>query len=611
MNFLAPTAFWFAAAIPVVILFYLLKRKRVLRLVSSTVLWQKFLAETQASAPFQRLRHNWLLVLQILLLVLAILALARPFFAGKVTGGRLQVVILDASASMQCTDEKPTRFDAARQEALRLVDGLRDTDQMIVLLAAGSAEVKQSATSDKAILRRALHACAPADATTRLTEALKMAESLTRDQADAEIHLISDGAAAGLKELQNKGLRLVYHRIGQRSDNLGIISLDVRTSPEDPTQRALFASIANNSPLDRQTEVELAFDDQLIETRSVRLPAGQATPLVFLVAQSRDGVLSVRLTAEDDLAADNRASIISQLPKPVKVLLVGGDNRFLAKALRAAGAVELFQVPALTDDAAAYDVVVLDGALPAAWPQPNVLAIRTVNTNWFEIAGEVQAPTIVDWKGTHPLLRFVNPDNVQIAKAVAVQAPSWALSLVESSQTPLVLAGEIGRQRVVWVGFDFLESNWPLRISFPIFIANAVNWLNPAAIRAERLLVSAGEPLHLPLNEPASSARVVLPDQETREIPIDPGAREVVCGDTARQGVYRMTVGTNETWFAVNLLDSAESDTEPRAELDFGKFGNVTATATRRASLELWRWIAAAGLLVLLFEWWFYHKRTA
>ncbi len=80
MNFLAPAAFAFAAAIPVVILFYLLKRKRVVKLVSSTVLWQKFLAETQASAPFQRLRKNWLLILQLILLTLAILCLARPFF---------------------------------------------------------------------------------------------------------------------------------------------------------------------------------------------------------------------------------------------------------------------------------------------------------------------------------------------------------------------------------------------------------------------------------------------------------------------------------------------------------------------------------------------------
>src|SRR3954452_22907280 len=117
MNFLAPAAFAFAAAIPVVIVFYLLKRKRVVRLVSSTLLWQKFLAETQASAPFQKLRHNWLLVLQLFMLLLAVLALARPYLSGNLVGGRLIVVILDASASMQSTDENPSRFDRARSEA--------------------------------------------------------------------------------------------------------------------------------------------------------------------------------------------------------------------------------------------------------------------------------------------------------------------------------------------------------------------------------------------------------------------------------------------------------------------------------------------------------------
>src|SRR5215207_7677924 len=125
MNFLAPAAFAFAAAIPIVIVFYLLKRKRVVKLVSSTLLWQKFLAETQANAPFQRLRHNWLLVLQILVLTLVVLALARPYFAGHSKSARLRILILDASASMQSTDEKPSRFEKARSQALKLVDSLR------------------------------------------------------------------------------------------------------------------------------------------------------------------------------------------------------------------------------------------------------------------------------------------------------------------------------------------------------------------------------------------------------------------------------------------------------------------------------------------------------
>src|SRR5882757_8627906 len=133
MNFLAPTALFFAFTIPVVIVFYLLKRKRVVRLVSSTLLWQKFLAETQASAPFQKLRKNWLLILQIILLILAVFALSRPFFKTKAKPAELRVVILDTSASMQATDETPSRFERARSEALKWVDSLADTDQMVIL----------------------------------------------------------------------------------------------------------------------------------------------------------------------------------------------------------------------------------------------------------------------------------------------------------------------------------------------------------------------------------------------------------------------------------------------------------------------------------------------
>src|SRR5882724_6313464 len=214
MNFLAPAAFAFAAAIPVVILFYLLKRKRVVKLVSSTLLWQKFLAETQASAPFQKLRRNWLLILQILLLLLAVFALSRPYRATRAKSSDLRVLILDASASMQSTDESPSRFEKARQEALKWVDSLREGDKMVILQVAANTEVKQSETSEKSALRRALLSCAALDSPTRLSPALKMAESLIRDrgkESNPEIHLFSDGAVPDLDGFDNKALPVVYH----------------------------------------------------------------------------------------------------------------------------------------------------------------------------------------------------------------------------------------------------------------------------------------------------------------------------------------------------------------------------------------------------------------
>src|SRR5690242_1052987 len=261
MHFLTPAAFFFAAAIPVVIVFYLLKRKRVVKLVSSTVLWQKFLSETQASAPFQKLRKNWLLILQILLLCAAVLALSRPYFSAKMKPAELRVVILDASASMQATDESPSRFEKARAEALKWVDGLAGSDQMVILQAGANTEVKQSATTEKAALRRALQACSCSDGPTRLVPALRMAESLVRDQRGAEIHLFSDGAVPNLSELENKALPLVFHPVGKESNNMGITALDVRANPENARQRAIYVNVGNFSTNTMATQLELLLDN--------------------------------------------------------------------------------------------------------------------------------------------------------------------------------------------------------------------------------------------------------------------------------------------------------------------------------------------------------------
>jgi Ca-activated chloride channel homolog len=205
----------------------------------------------------------------------------------------------------------------------------------------------------------------------------------------------------------------------------------------------------------------------------------------------------------------------------------------------------------------------------------------------------------------------VNFDNVQVAETLGVKPPAWGVSLVESPQTPLLIAGEIDQRRIVWAGFDPLQSTWPLRISFPIFIANAVDWLNPASANASHLMVKAGQAFRTTLPHLVSQAEVTRPDGSKRELQLGGETREVVYGDTTAHGVYRLNAGTNHVTFCVNVMDPTESNVAPRDELSLGRYQKVSASTIKRANLEIWRWIAAVALAVLLFEWWFYHKRTA
>ena len=620
MNFLAPLSLLFALAIPVVVLFYMLKRKRVVKLVSSTVLWQRFLAESQASKPLQKLRNNWLLLIQILLLALIVFALGRPYFSGDSRQTRLRVVVLDGSASMQATDEGGARFAKAQAEALGWVDSLRDEEQMMVLLAGAQTEVKQSPTGDKAALRRAIRDCRPGDAPGRMADAIKTASAFTYEKRgeeeviSGEIHVFSDGSFPPLRELENKNLPIVYHQIGTSANNAGIVSLDVRSNPENAAERAVFAGIANPSTNIIRGEVELLFEGVRREIRPVTLPGTNTEAMVFLAAQEKDGVFTVRLRAEDALAVDDEASIVSLLPQPARVLLVTRGNALLERALRAAPGVELTVAGSAPETVAGLDVAVFDGVTPAAWPALNTLAIHVAATDWFD--GEfspVKAPVVVDWKSTHPLLRFVSFDNVPIAETLGVKTPSWGVSVVDSPQTPLIVAGERGGRRVVWIGFDVLESLWPMRISFPIFMANAVEWLNPSAAKHEQFAVRAGEAFRYRFAQPVERAELSRPDGTKEAVELRDEGREVVIGQTSRRGVYRLAAGTNDVTFCVNLLDAAESDIAPREGISAGRFDQYAKAdaGLKRANVELWRWIVLAGLALLLFEWWYYNKRTA
>src|SRR5215510_551569 len=136
MSFLAPVALGLGVLAAPVILMYMLRLRRREVEVSSTLLWQQLLRDREANAPWQRLKRNLLLFLQLLILAGLVLALARPYMeVPTVTSGRIALLI-DASASMNATDVQPNRFEAARQQALSLIDSLNDRDTLAVIRVA-------------------------------------------------------------------------------------------------------------------------------------------------------------------------------------------------------------------------------------------------------------------------------------------------------------------------------------------------------------------------------------------------------------------------------------------------------------------------------------------
>ncbi|MEM7797848.1 MAG: BatA and WFA domain-containing protein, partial [Chloroflexota bacterium] len=169
MSFLTPFFLLLALlAVPIIIM-YMLRLRRQEIVVSSTFLWEKLVRDREANAPWQRLRRNILLILQLIILALLVFALARPFLRLPSVVNRSVVVLLDGSPSMQATDTAeggfPIRFDAAKAEVNRLIRSLSGGNQMTIIQVGPVPTVLTAPTSDKRQLYDAVEQAVPNSAT--------------------------------------------------------------------------------------------------------------------------------------------------------------------------------------------------------------------------------------------------------------------------------------------------------------------------------------------------------------------------------------------------------------------------------------------------------------
>jgi Ca-activated chloride channel family protein len=117
LTFVTPWGLIGLIAVPLIIILYIMKQKREKVIVSSHVLWQKVLRDMQAATPWQKLRKNLLMFLQLLCAVLIVLALAGMALESGTHTSQPVIIAIDSSLSMSSTDVKPTRLDAAKKDA--------------------------------------------------------------------------------------------------------------------------------------------------------------------------------------------------------------------------------------------------------------------------------------------------------------------------------------------------------------------------------------------------------------------------------------------------------------------------------------------------------------
>lgn len=515
MTLLAPVGLWFLLALPVIFILYLIQSRYRPQVVASLMLWKHMARDLEAEASWRRPRWDLLLALQLLVALVAGVALARPAILGG--GGQRLVVVLDTSASMAARDVQPTRFAAARQQVGEVVSAA-PPDARVSLVTAGVKPRVVVEDGSPANVLDALDALQAEPDAGDLPAALRVAAGLAAPEAanGSQVVAVTDGAFE--LALPRQAVPVSFRLVGGSGQNLAVSEVSLRRPIDRADYLAGFARVVNFGADARQTSITIVADSRPVDRSPLQVPAEGHAEAAFKVPADAQSV-SVVLADRDALPADSRvdlagyarwsrrATIVSDAPTAWEhVLSVVPD--LTTRSIKP-------QDFALTTDISPDEIVLFDNVVPAQLPKSGAILINPPDSSALltRVDTLARARRVDHFDAGDPLLRGLDIAPLSVQQLERAATPPWAASSVDAQDTPLILHGLLGDQRTVIFTFDPSKSNLPHLAAFPLLMTNAVDWLTPG--REDVLHAGLGNKTNIQpraiADIPASSAAAPLP----------------------------------------------------------------------------------------------------
>jgi len=332
-----------------------------------TVRWplMQLLMETEAeSRSARRLRDVLLMLLRILLLLLIVLAFSRPIVwisPGGLFGMFVpssNVIVLDASMSMQSEQDGSSCFEAAKQLAEDLAGDLRGTRIELLLLTDRLESVADTQSDGFGGLRQAIREAQVTYRSADFAAALRTLGEQARETGHpTDVYLVTDNQASGWRDQSaacNESLRKLAEHLRvslvtpDDESSVDTENTDDGQSQKDRTDRKqpapignacvaeliswphevadteaptqFRAEIANFGPA-QTVDVQLRLSDSTIDSKQVEVGPGGRKQVIFGHQFDKPGVYAVSAEIADErLQCDNRRWLAVDVPEPIPVI---------------------------------------------------------------------------------------------------------------------------------------------------------------------------------------------------------------------------------------------------------------------------------------------------
>jgi len=595
LRFFQPWGFFALIGIPIIILMYLLKQKYKEQTVSSLFLWKKAESYSMAQQPWQKLKKNLLMILQIIFVLLLAAALANPYIMG-ITETSHTVFALDCSLSMQAKDaeEGKSRLEQAVSEIKKQIEQASPNEKFSIVFLKDTPEIVLSSSTDKKALLKQV-------------ENVKATNGGVNWQNSKELLQIAGAENARMIVFTDQyqellqGMDIEQIVLGKNSENTAITLLS-HSQGENGWQ--VLAKINYFGEGSISKTVNLFCDGKAFDRKQITIEGGKSKDVIFTEIPQQTEHIMATLTPEDVLQADDRAYDASFSQTKKKVLLVSEQNIFLEKVYRLLPDVELYKTDTKNiEQLKGYSLYIFDGVIPKTLPDDGFFIFWNMpyENNILHMGAEqkIDKPATTQGYGNMTLAETLTFD---IEKSKSFDVPMWASTILQANEKPLAIAGEQNGKKMAIFAFDIHDTDLPLQKEFPIFIYNLQNWFFSQNIQQSLESIVSGQVLEISLLPETKQASVLLPDGKS--VNIAPPFPPLPFTDTEQTGIYTL-IQKNETQqenaFAVNAKTEGESDLMQKYQTEQQQKEHTKKVIKTGRSIQTF--VIIALLLLLLLEW--------
>jgi len=634
LHWLSLTSAWFALTTLFILAMYILKKRYEPKHISSHLLWRQVLQEQEANRPWQRLKQQLLLWLQLIIALFIVVALMEPAVNKQLARDAHAVLLLDRSASMATNvdSQGQSYLTTAKQEMVDWLDKEWNGGAVTLIVNGEYPQILANNSKERQELKRIIQSIEPYYGASDDETALSLARALANNSEQSAIHYYVDerfkiGADVIHAEAMNAEAWHLYAAAAAAEDER------IRSFTLSQEERAVhgFATVLHAAQLDRELELKvLAYNERgkVLSEKVYKQRAdasGMTTFAMYDLPQGHYYSVQIKPSEHDPNPYNNFQYGLITEEQSYQALLISEGNLFLEKALQLmnVGVTKLTASSGVPNSEllSTIQFIVADGSYEKLLKQSDWKEVLDRFPLWIidHPAADQQAKLVnsAPVVNEHMVTQYFTMEDVYISSIQALEQPELAPYdvLVQYGGVPAVIAGLKQQKPLLRYTFSLQDSDLPLRAAFPVLVMNSVDYLvSGSEKQLGYMLVNAVPTLSMSA-ETSSSYWQRLDggkDAETQDeifaantavvAPAVPGVYNFIEQNEQGQMIQKRTavVTADVTEFAAPsiaaIINSLHPHVESNGQLYGAGFSKLTA------------WVAAFLLLILLLEWEVYRR---